>query len=472
MSFRYENFKNIGIDHSGSPAVYSYETSDDMLLVIAQGYFSDPRADIKAGDLIVCSSGDIKDILIALSDSSAGYPQRVSQTVSSKIINSSDDLGDPISGEYLLNGHTNYIFANGVSYDYPLRPQEGTQLFGDGVFGNGITYTGTGDAVISTNIAFTIRNLTINAPSAANLLNCTGSSLNTCFADNFRGRNTPKLGTVSGMPLVFNNCSFTSFGDGFSYSGANIVGFSMVNVFMQESTDAGATYFDFGTATFLQLALRAIEMFGGVSSTYISSSNGGANLAFATDAVVENCTFDPFGRGSALGGFTEQAVGWEFTGNSPSTQIRASRTAIQYGIFDEQEVAVAVAGTFYEIGDPSPDAWSTNGLPSRWALNPDGSATYNGNKTILVNATIQSSVTKVGGGSDQIEQRLAKNWTAGGTGEAFSQSTTKSNDESLASSVTELEISNGDNIRPIWANNDGISNIRVLSCNVIITRVD
>lgn len=38
MSFRYENFKQVGFNHSGSPACFSYNTSDTLAQVQATGH--------------------------------------------------------------------------------------------------------------------------------------------------------------------------------------------------------------------------------------------------------------------------------------------------------------------------------------------------------------------------------------------------------------------------------------------------
>ena len=74
--FRYRSFKNIGYNNSETPAVYSYETTEDTIAQVSvSGYFSDARAEIREGDLIVARCTDGSTTLTALnSDSVVAMP--------------------------------------------------------------------------------------------------------------------------------------------------------------------------------------------------------------------------------------------------------------------------------------------------------------------------------------------------------------------------------------------------------------
>ena len=74
--FRYGSFKNIGYNNSETPAVYSYETTEDSIAQVSvSGYFSDPRAEIREGDLIIARCTDGSTTLTALnSDSVVAMP--------------------------------------------------------------------------------------------------------------------------------------------------------------------------------------------------------------------------------------------------------------------------------------------------------------------------------------------------------------------------------------------------------------
>jgi hypothetical protein len=398
-----------------------------------------------------------------------GAPVQKSNT--EHFINKRSDFPNLVGSVSTFEPSVSYHIRNGLSEDVEIITSEGTNIKSDGVFGTGYNYTGANVAITSNNVGFSIDNLAITAPNAAQVLSCTGSALNTCFADRFRIYNSTTLGAFDGMAQVMNNVVFNGFDQGFSYTGAPIIGHSIVNCFMQDNPGAAATFFNWADAVFLQLAMRGIEMNGvDAGSIYFASSVNGANLVAGTDGVVADCTFGLSGLGTALSGFSDnfQTVGWEFSANSPAALVEESREAIQYGLFVDNNVDITNQGEFYEIGVPDNGAFSTNGAPSRWTLNADGSATYNGNKPVLSTLMSTASVEKVGGGTDKIEQRIGVNWVAAALGEPFSQSTTKNSQETVVISGTEVLINPGDNVRPIYANVEGTDNITIHAVNVII----
>lgn len=95
--FRYRNFKNIGYNNPDAPAMYSYETSEDtMAQVLEAGYFSDPRAEIRQGDLVIVKAVDASKICIA-SSSSTIYAQ-----VASSIIEYGASTGSSVNNSQLI----------------------------------------------------------------------------------------------------------------------------------------------------------------------------------------------------------------------------------------------------------------------------------------------------------------------------------------------------------------------------------
>lgn len=58
MSFRYRNFKLIGLNFSGIPTMWSYTTDDTIAQVTAEGYFDDPRLDVEPVDIIKVQASD------------------------------------------------------------------------------------------------------------------------------------------------------------------------------------------------------------------------------------------------------------------------------------------------------------------------------------------------------------------------------------------------------------------------------
>jgi hypothetical protein len=99
--FRYRSFKNIGYNNSETPAVYSYETTEDSIAQVSvSGYFSDPRAEIREGDLIVARCTDGSTTLTALnSDSVVAMPAAgdVTASIDSQGVSPVSRSGDGVS---------------------------------------------------------------------------------------------------------------------------------------------------------------------------------------------------------------------------------------------------------------------------------------------------------------------------------------------------------------------------------------
>jgi hypothetical protein len=399
--------------------------------------------------------------------SSGGKLQR---TTTEHIINSESNLPNVSGGISTFEPNVNYKFANGITLDIDgIVLSEGTMVSGDGVFATpGVTFTTTGDVFTSTNVGVTFDNIAITAPNSNQVINCSGTATNSLFADKLRLYDCNKLGSFAGMAMVLNNFVANRFTDGFSFSGGPIVGFSVVNAFMQD--EVGATFFDFDDAAFLQAAFRAVEMFGVAGSKYLSSSIGGANLILGTDAIVQDCTFGLFGEGTPLTGFTDgfQTVGWEFNGNSPASQIENSVATADSYLLTSNTVTVT-QGVYNDIGVPVSGVFESD-LDKRFTMGTDGALTYDGNKSLDVTITVISTVEKVGGGSEEIDQRIAINWDGTGVGIAKSTAVTQNNQPTQITSLIEVTLSPGDEVTRIFTNLGSNANVIVLTSNMIVTQ--
>ena len=376
-------------------------------------------------------------------------------------VNSLSDLPAPVADEITLQDNIRYYFANGVSLGVNrLIIGDGVQLAGDGVYASGIEYTGTGDFITSTNVGFTIDNLSITAPNAAQVLHVIGSSTNSMFADRFRIYDSTKLGLFNGAAMVMNNFVANRFTDGFTFTGAPIVGHSVVNAFLQD-IDASAIHFDFNDGLFLQLAMEGVEM-DGLGTCFASSIGGAANMLIGTDAAINNCTMGIQATMTPLSGFTDdfQTVGWEFNNNSPSALTQRSREAVDHYLLSQNTITVSSSGVWYEMGVPGVGSWMSD-IDDRFTVNADGSVTYNGNKEINVVITCTCTLEQSGGGSDLLLQGVAINWIPNNPPIGKSVVGTQNNTPTQLISIAETTISPNDNIRPVYLNDDDASNIIV-----------
>ena len=124
--FRYGSFKNIGYNNSETPAVYSYETTEDTIAQVSvSGYFSDPRAEIREGDLIVARCTDGSTTLTALnSDSVVAMP--AAADVASSTIKSNNAL----SGQVLVTCLGDSITESKTTYlSWFIRATKGQLIF-------------------------------------------------------------------------------------------------------------------------------------------------------------------------------------------------------------------------------------------------------------------------------------------------------------------------------------------------------
>ncbi len=382
-------------------------------------------------------------------------------TISTVLVNSLTNLPDPVSNAITLSPNTHYHFSNGVNLGVNrLILSDGVQLSGEGVYGTGILYEGTGDFLTALNIGFTIDNLASTCPNANQVLNVTGTFTNSMFADRFRIYDSTKLGSFDGAAMVMNNFVANRFTQGFSFTGAPIIGHSIVNAFLQD-IDAGAIHFDFADGLFLQLAMEGVEM-DGLGTCFASSVGGSGNMLLGTDAAINNCTMGIQATMTPLSGFIDgfQTIGWEFNNNSPSFVTERSREAVDHYLLSQNTITVGSSGIWYEMGIPSVGSWQSD-ISDRFTVNSDGSVTYNGNKSINVLITCTCTLEQAGGGADLLLQGIAINWVPNNPPLGKSVVGTENSQPTQLVSIAETEISPNDNIRPVYLNNDDSSNIIV-----------
>jgi hypothetical protein len=261
------------------------------------------------------------------------------------------------------------------------------------------------------------------------------------------------VGNINGSTAFLQGSSFISItNSGFTFTGAN-------NGWLFDTgnmvTPSALTIVDFGVATFSLMRTLNSTFAGPVGAVAFSGLTGSGNINSGNKGVFEVNDLH-------VGGITSMA------GMQPSDirmDVRASdglkdskNVSDSFLIGGPETITVAVSGDFYEIGIPSVGSWDSD-INERFTLNADGSHTYDGETDIDVIVAATAAIEKVGGGSDQLEVRIAKNWTAGSTGELKTRSVTQNTTITSLTSVGVIPVTNGDNIRVIFANNTSTSNI-------------
>lgn len=464
MAFNQATFSPVGPSSTQSPKVYSYSTPDSVNDVVGTAYFFKKRFQLKEDDIVMASTSGGQLIFVVTSDTSTVVqgaqlgPLGVRPT---KIItvNQESDFPAPVAGVITLAGFTQYIISDDVTTANRFVMNEGTKISGNGAFASDFTYTGTGDMFTGTAVAFEFDDLSVKAPNANQIINVTGSLLNTVLMNKCRFTDTPKLGTFNSVAPVCSFCSFLRFDDGFTFLGGPFFGFVFLNVLTIDQ-DAGAIHYDLGSAIFLNLEFKSAEMDG--IGTCISSSVGGANFPAGLEATVLTSTFGISGGMTPLSGFTNgfQANQWIFANNSPLALVDDSKFSGDLFLLTANTLTVVTQGVFVETGTPGAGSWDSD-IGNKFTLNAAGYLTYVGIRTIDVEVIATASIEKVGGGSDELEGRIAKNWTAGSSGESKSQSPTENSAPASITMTAGIQLATGDTIRIIYANNDSTADIIV-----------
>jgi hypothetical protein len=163
---------------------------------------------------------------------------------------------------------------------------------------------------------------------------------------------------------------------------------------------------------------------------------------------------------TALQNLDQSDVRWSMQGNNI---IPDSRNAADiYLTGGSETITTGAAGDWHEIGVPVTGgvSWATD-ISSRFSMGTDGVLTYVGQKNIEVRVSGRATIEKVGGGSDVLEVRVALNWdgTVTDSGLEKSRAQTQSTAPTTVPFGALVDLSPGDNLRVIFSNTTGTSNI-------------
>jgi len=275
-----------------------------------------------------------------------------------------------------------------------------------------------------------------------------------------------KLGTFNGVAPVLHQSTFFNYTDGFSFSGGPVVGFSLVNAFFQDAS-ASAIALDLDNAIFLDFEVLNIIFTG--TGTCINSSIGGANFILGIEAEIANNTFGLVGTMTPISGLTNgfQTNQWRFTNNSPVTQTEDTRSVADQYLLTTNTVTIGTIGQFEEIGTPGAGAWASD-ISDRFTAGADGTLTYTGDRNVDVEIIATAGIEKSGGGTDQLEGRIAINWVSPSGGLSKSMALTENSTPTSITMVANVVLSPNDNIRLIFTNNNSTSDVVVQHAKIDI----
>ena len=351
-------------------------------------------------------------------------------------------IGSPVSTAKSFNGDGINILGLGITPDAQL------------------TYTGVGVMFTMTSGLINIRNLIFDCPNGT-IFSMSGSGGpgvdSQLLVTSSRCFSCMNIGTLNGLDaVVFDICDFTSVtGSGFVFAGTGWLVLSLSRVSMAGFTSSIAI--DLGTAIFGEVELRDIIAVGDGASTAVSGLAANGNIVAGSIGEIKDCNLSNIG--TALAGIDEQDIRWRVRDNAGTVN---SRYAADGYITIAETVTINTISVFEEIAGVN---W-VNTTQDRFTTSTSGVITYNGQETIEVKISGIVTVEKVGGGADEIAVRAAVNWVSGGGLVQSGAITTNSSPTSVPINAL-AELSTGDNIRLIVANNgstsDVVANIASLS---------
>lgn len=346
-----------------------------------------------------------------------------------------------------------YVLAANVTTAKRFICQEAAVFTAFNILGPTLTYTGAGDMFTGVDVSFSIRDMNITFATAAQGFNFTdsvgGQRLFLCT--NLRVNSGTKFGTFNDMQTVqVLNSSCLSLTDGFTFTGVNNIVWSFDKFFMA-STSASFVGFDLGSAQSLTLEFDDIIMNAPAGAIGLTGLSNSGNVPTTRLGTFENSEFG--GGITPLQNISVSDIRWNFKDNAGLADSRIAADVYLDG--GSETITVGAATNWYEIGIPSAPgvSWATD-IQERFSVSTAGVITYLGERDITVEINGRATVSKVGGGSDVIEVRLAKNWTGvvSDSGLAKSKAQTQNTNPTSVPIGALVELSQNDNVRAIFSN--------------------
>ena len=241
---------------------------------------------------------------------------------------------------------------------------------------------------------------------------------------------------------------------------------SQINISNSFATDWTGTLFDLGTATFDIIDWAAGNRFVAPSgATILSGAAASANFNAGGRGLIDNTLFN--GLGTALNVIDTEDLQWDFK-NNIFADNSTKNTEVVTDAFLTSSKTVTVGGgnqgVYLPVGGVN---WSTD-ISKRFTISTSGIAEYIGLETIDIIASVGSTVSKSGGGADQICSKIAIDT---GSGFVVSDKTIGCTENTTPTGILSsglFEIKTGDKIQLFVVNEGGTSDIIVANANMII----
>lgn len=356
-----------------------------------------------------------------------------------------------------LKANQHYEYAADISTSKYFVCEQGSSIASKNLDSHTLEYTGTGDMFSGTDVDFAIRQCKINCPNANPFaFTDTVGGVKKFICENVQITNSTKAGEFTNMALTqFTNSGAFNTTQGIELFGTSGTAFS-VDKLNLASTSATFKAINYGASQFFVNEVDNLITSGPAGSVGISGLVSSGNVPAGRKAMVSGCDF--VGDITPLENIEHFDIRWDFQGNPGiNNSINVADVYITGG---SETTTIVTQGVFEEIGVPDSVGVSwVSDIAERFTVGTDGVITYVGEGDIDIQITGTATVEKVGGGSDEIEARVAKNWTAGDTGYERSRAITQNPTPTSVPFAAIDTISTGDNFRVILRNNSSPGDI-------------
>lgn len=321
-----------------------------------------------------------------------------------------------------------------------------------------LTYTGTGAMFTLVDSSFTLTRMRYDHPNGRGFdVTDNAPGVNFVFLEQIFGLSGTSIGTFHNLGAFVLDRSTIIAVEGMSFSGASF-GIFAASLTAIVTSSATTACIDLDGAICNTLKLSDLILNYATGGFGISGLTNSGNLPVGRLAMVTNCEFSD--DLTPLENITTSDVRWEFIGNASLPD--SVNEADVYLTGGAETITTGSAGDWQEIGVPSAGgvSWSSD-IASRFTVGTDGVITYIGERDLFVRVSGRATIEKVGGGSNILEVRLAKNWdgTASDSGIEKSRAQTENTAATTVPIGALINFSTGDDVRVIFSNTDGSSNI-------------
>ena len=354
-----------------------------------------------------------------------------------------------------------YVVVSSFSTAKGFVCEDGSTITAFNQFGIIVTYTGVSDMFSGVDVTFKIQDIGLGALNGQyyNFADSAILNTHTFFCQNVTHGSCVKFGTLESMSsfVISESAVLGGADDGLTILGNNWRVWRFQNGGLSP-TSATFIGIDMGTATVSAVAFTPLLFAGPAGAVAFSGAAGSANIIAGNTGRINESNY--IGDITPLAGITNEDVRWDFQSNSRIPD--SVNEADLYLTGGAETITTGSAGDWQEIGVPGAGGvtWASD-IASRFTVGTDGVITYDGERDICLRVSGRATVEKVGGGSDIIEVRLAKNWT-GVVSDSGIEKSRAQTQNTAATSVpigALIGLTNGDDIRVIFSNVTGTSNI-------------